>query len=191
MVQVWVPLVHSPSRDGQAALEAALEALEALALTLSKTLSLISLALEFVLSGAQDCKVLNQNAPQSSGGAQGRHLRTDRCKVAQWFIEGRLNNALRTDRRLRRKSSAQWLCAVALRRSLTSSARSRRIAACRASAMALRRGSAPWLSPGVGARAQQDTGLPGAELMFVGQAVALEAVDELMSLAPILKARWA
>ena len=83
MVQVWVPLVHSPSRDGQAALEAALEALEALALTLSKTLGLISLALELVLSGAQDCKVLNQNAPQPSGGAQGCHLRTDRCKVAQ------------------------------------------------------------------------------------------------------------
>ena len=58
MVQFWVPLVHGPSRDGQAALEAALEALDALALTLSKTLGLISLALELVLSGAQDCKWL-------------------------------------------------------------------------------------------------------------------------------------
>ena len=57
--------------------------------------------------------------------------------------------------------------------------------------MALRRGSAPWLSPGAGARAQQGTGLPVAELMFVGQAVALEAVEELKSLALILKARWA
>ena len=57
--------------------------------------------------------------------------------------------------------------------------------------MALRGGSAPCLSPGVGARAQQGTGLPGAELMFDGQAVALEAVDVLKSLALILKARWA
>ena len=45
---------------GQAALEAALEALEALALMLSKTLGLISLALELVLSSAQDCQVLSQ-----------------------------------------------------------------------------------------------------------------------------------
>ena len=38
----------------------ALDALKALALMLSKALGLISLALELVLSGAQDCKVLNQ-----------------------------------------------------------------------------------------------------------------------------------
>ena len=74
MVQFCVPLVHGPIRDGQAALEAALEALEALALTLSKTLGLISLALKLVLSGAQDCNVLNQNAPQPSSGAQNCHL---------------------------------------------------------------------------------------------------------------------
>ena len=38
----------------------ALDALKALALTLGKALGLISLALELVLGGAQDCKVLNQ-----------------------------------------------------------------------------------------------------------------------------------
>ena len=74
MVQVWVPLAWcwrscsaarrttrrwtSIRRPGGA--RGALDALKALALMLSKALGLISLALELVLSGAQDCKVLNQ-----------------------------------------------------------------------------------------------------------------------------------
>ena len=45
---------------GQAALEAALETLEALAIMISKTPGLFCLTLELVLSEAQDCKVLYQ-----------------------------------------------------------------------------------------------------------------------------------
>ena len=64
---------------GQAALEAALEALEALALMLSRTLGLISLALELVLSSAQTAR---SSARRRSSWRSRRSRRWRSCSAA-------------------------------------------------------------------------------------------------------------
>ena len=66
---------------GQPALEAALEALEALALMLSRTLGLINLALELALSSAQDAR---SSARRWRSWRSRRSRRSRSCSAARW-----------------------------------------------------------------------------------------------------------